>query len=224
MRPLLLTSYFNIAVLLCQALFLNSALFIPESGAETAPQHFQFDRFNKDYENIAPAIKAVKSGPLIIRLSSPVHRLTLYSHLLEVSPGKDDTYQARLSVEIEGKGQLLAEIDLLGMRRQIQDRFQIPRQKKQVTGEIRVDREAEGYRITPIKIPKAVSITIYSDLGKQLVAWCKVLSLALMNCDDLDRMLSELTLSLPQDKPFFVKDAELAPKEQEVLDRYFIKE
>jgi len=127
------------------------------------------------------------------------------------------------SIEIEGVGLLLAEIDLLGIRQPVKDRFQIPRQKKQVAGDVRVDREAEGYRITPIKIPKTVSVTIYSDLGKQLVTWCNSLLLQLMDCADLDRVLSQLTIPLPQDKAFFIKDADLTEEEQAALNQYFQK-
>ncbi len=202
---------------------MSLTLGIPKTKAETPPKHLQFDRLNKTYENVAPKIKTVQSGPLIIRLSSPEHRLTLYSHALEIQHGKNDLHQIQLSAEIEGEGRLLAEIDLLGLRQEIKDRFQIPRQKKQIPGKIRVDREATGYRITPIEIPKNVTIAIHSDLGKQLVLWCKALPLPLMDCDDLDRMLSQLTLPLPQDKTFLIKNTDLRPEERAVLDQYLVK-
>lgn len=216
-----LTSYFKIATLLCLGLILPPALGISKTHAETRPQHFQFERLNKNYENIAPKIKEVQSGPLIIRLSSPEHQLTLHSHGLEIQPvGGNNIHKIKLSAEIEGTGRLLAEIDLLGLRQTIKDRFQIPRQKKQLTGKVRVDRETAGYRITPIKIPKSISIIIQSDLGLQLVLWCKALPLPLLDCADLDRVLSQLTLPLPQDKIFFIKNTDLRPDEQAALDKY----
>ncbi len=219
-----LTSYFKIARLLCLGLILSSALGISITHSETRPQHFQFDRLNKSYENVAPKIKEAQSGPLIIRLSSPEHQLTLYSHRLEIQPmGGNNIHQIKLSAEIEGRGRLLAEIDLLGLRQTIKDRFQIPRQKKQLTGKVRIDRETAGYRITPIKTPKSISITIHSDLGLQLVLWCNALPLPLLDCADLDRVLSQLTLPLPQDKIFFIKNAELRPDEQAALDKYLEK-
>ena len=215
-----LSSCWKISVLFFMSSVLLFSIPIPESQAEVSLKHFQFDRLNQDYKNIAPKIKEVQSGPLIIRLSSPKHLLTLHSHALEILRGKDDVHQIQLSAEIEGGGQLLAEIDLFGLGQTIKDRFQIPRQKKQLSGKIRVDREAAGYRITPVKIPKNISVIIHSELGKQLVLWCKALPLALMDCDDLDRMLSKLTLTLPQDKPFFIKNVDLRSEERAVLDQY----
>ncbi len=88
---------------------------------------------------------------------------------------------------------------------------------------MRVDRETTGYRITPIKIPKNLKIAIHSDLGKQLVLWCNALPLPLLDCADLDRVLSQLILPLPQDKDFFIKDTDLRPDERAALDQYFVK-
>jgi len=70
--------------------------FICETRAETLPEHFQFNRLNQSYENIALKIKEVQSGPLIIRISSPEHRLTLHDHGLEIEPAKRHIHHAQL--------------------------------------------------------------------------------------------------------------------------------
>lgn len=203
---------------------LLSASAIPpgDAGAKTA-RIFVFDRFNKAYEDLAPPLEPIRQGPLTIRLSSPKHVLVLLSHVLQVRPNGDGTHDALLQAEFEGSGDLTADLDLLGLPGRIQDRFLIPLQKKKIHGRVRMDRVAEGYRITPLELPEQVEVEIRTGMGNRLVDWCRRMAqvpLSPLECGGLDRSLSQLEIPMPKDETYVVSEADLTEEERRALDEY----
>jgi len=186
-------------------------------------QDFVFNRFNRDYRDLDPKMGEIQSGPLVIQLSSPKQVILIRGHRLSVQPAGDGRHRARLEIEFEGSGDVSADITLIGFKTRLSDRFWMPRQKKVIEGEIHVKRTEAGYRLTPLKLPKAIEIRIRTGLGNRVVDWCNSmawLSASLIDCQDLDRALSTPSLPLDPKAVLLIVDDDLLPEERAELDRY----
>ncbi len=192
-----------------------------EEGHST--HDFVFDRLNQAYKDMAPKISEIKKGPLTIHLASPKQVIVLHEHVLTVSPLSDRIHSLRLQVDFDGEGDLVANIDLMGISGNLSDRFWIPRQKKEVMAEARIIKTDKGYEIKPIKLPKAVKVRIRTGLSNNLVDWCNGMSLlspSFLDCQGIERSLTELTVPLHQDRTYFLEASSLTLEEEKSLGQY----
>ncbi len=182
-----------------------------------------FDRLNQSYQDLNPTLAEVDQGPLLIQLSSPKQVIHLRGHRLSLRPLGNGLHQFHLIAEFEGSGDLSAIIDLMGLDSQFTDTFLIPLQKKKMTGKVKIEHSETGYRITPVSLPKQTQVIIRTGLGGKLVNGCRSLSWlpdAVLDCKNLKRSLTRLTVPLPQGRSYFVAMADLTPQEQDLLAAY----
>src|SRR5262245_6147234 len=123
------------------------------------PGQFRFERFNRSYPEIVPDIAPIEQGPLTIQLSSPKRNLTLRSHFLRLEPGPGGSHSAELRVEFQGKGWIVADLDVAGMAAtRLQDEVLVPPQAAVLEGRVRVAREPGAYVITTEQLPKQMRV------------------------------------------------------------------
>ncbi len=188
----------------------------------TAPGQLRFERFNRSYTDITPEIDPVSQGPLTIRLSAPRSNMVVRNHLLRLEPGAGGSHSAELRVEFQGKGWLVADVDVAGMASRLQDEVVVPPQALNVQGRVRITRDPNAYVITPEQLPKRVRVKIQSGIATDVVGACRgVAVLAGIDCGGVQEALSTAVVPLPPPgESYLLEDAELTAAERKQLESY----
>lgn len=194
-------------------------------GAAPGPGQFRFERYNRSYPDAVPQIAPIEQGPLTIRLSSPRNNLTLRSHLLRLEPGPAGSHTAEMRLEFQGKGWLVADVDVAGFTgTRLQDEVLVPPQVATLEGRVRVTREPGAYVVTTEQLPRQIRVRIQSGLATQMASLCDripVLPGAELDCQRMERALSAATIPLPPaGESYLLEDAELTAEERRQLDTY----
>jgi hypothetical protein len=193
-------------------------------AAPVPPGPFEFERLNRSYSDVAPGIVPITEGMVDVRLSSPNHQLTVIDHALRLEPGQGGVHTGELRVEFEGRGLLVADIDVAGFGTRMQDQVAVPRQVANLEGRISLKRAPGGYQVILEELPAHLAIRIESDLAVRVVATCENtvrLSQADIDCSGLDRKLSRVVFPLPRSgEVYLLEEAELTPAERQQLDAY----
>jgi hypothetical protein len=194
-------------------------------GAAQAPPPggpLRFERLNRPYEDIAPEIVPVVEGPITIRLSSPSNRMTVRDHRLRLEPGSSGSHSAELRVEFEGRGRLVADVDIAGLGGRFEDEVIVPAQAADLEGRVRVQKAAGGYLVTPEQLPPRVAVRIRSGLAGQIVGLCETAAqvpFTSLDCSGLNRRLSTALVPLPAPgESYLLEDADLSAEERRILD------
>ena len=193
-------------------------------AAPSPPGQLRFARLNRTYPDAVTEIAPISEGLVTIRLSSPKNQMTLRNHLLRLEPGPGGSHSADLRVEFEGKGVLVADVDVAGFGTRLQDNVVVPPQAANLEGRVKVRKVAEGYLVRPEQLPPRVAVRIESGLAGRVVAVCESasrVSLAEMDCAGLASRLSKASVPLPAvGEELLLEAAELTPAERQQLDSY----
>lgn len=190
-------------------------------GAWGAASEFTFQAAGRAYEGLELEAAPVEWGPLRVRLKARSASLALTSHRLTLWPLADGSHGARLVARGQGRGILWAGVEAFGLGTEQSDPVTLPEQEQQLAGRVRVVREADRYRVTPLELPKSITVQVRSGMGERLAGWCEGLPLLGTECGGLRRALSTLTMPLPRPgETFDVARSELTPEEQQALDAY----
>ena len=173
---------------------------------------------------MAPDILPVIEGPLTVRLSSPRNQITVRKHLLRLEPGSGGSHSADLSIEFQGKGWLVADVEAGPMATRLQDEVLVPPQVAKIQGRVRIRRVQGGYGITPEQIPEKIGVRIQSGIGRQLVNVCDGASVLLaLDCPSLEKSLGRAVIPLPAaGEEYLLEDAELTAAERGQIDSYLL--
>jgi hypothetical protein len=197
------------------------------AAAPAPPGQIRFARLNRTYPDAVTEIAPVSEGLVTIRLSSPKNQMTLRNHVLRLEPGAAGSHSAELRVEFEGKGVLVADVDVAGFGTRLQDNVVVPPQAANLEGRVTVRKVAEGYMVRPEQLPPRVAVRIESGLAGRVVGVCESasrISLAEMDCAGLASRLSKASIPLPAaGEEFLLEAAELTPAERQQLDSYLGK-
>ena len=206
---------------LCATLvFVALALLASRPGGTAVPGQVQLQRLNRSYSEVAPDILPVVEGPLTVRLSSPRNQITVRRHLLRLEPGAGGSHSADLSIEFQGKGWLVADVEAGPLATRLQDEVLVPPQVAKIQGRMRIRRVQGGYGITPEQLPEKLGVRIQSGIGRQLVNVCDGASVLLaLDCPGLERSLSRAVIPLPEaGEEYLLEDAELTAAERSQID------
>src|SRR5882724_2514587 len=194
------------------------------ASAASPPGLFRFTRLNHAYSEPATAIDPIAEGPLTIRLSSPRNKLVLLANTLRLEPGVDGSHTADLTVQFFGKGWVVADVDVSGVRQRFEDEVVVPRQTQRLEGRVRVTRTTGGYLLTPERLPRQIQVALQSRLGNQIVDLCdRLASLPFSEvvCSGLSRALSTAIVPLPPaGEGFYLATADLTAEERRQLESY----
>jgi hypothetical protein len=194
-------------------------------GAVTVrPGPFEFERLNRSYSDVAPEIVPVTEGMVDVRLSSPNHQLTVIDHSLRLEPAQGGVHTGELRVEFEGRGLLVADIDVAGFGTRMQDQVVVPRQIANLEGRVSVKRAPGGYQVILEELPPRLGVRIESELAGRIVRTCESavqFSQADIDCSGLNRKLSNVVFPLPRSgEIYLLEETELTPDERQQLDAY----
>lgn len=209
---------------LLAALAMASICALSAAEASAPPQaSFRFERVNGTYEGSAPELAPIENGPVVVRPSSPAYTLTLVDHRLGLARRPGSAHRLDLEVEIEGRADVVADISIGSFPSRLEDEVELPRQRLRVRGEVTLERQAEGYLLTVVELPRQLEIDVRSRLGGQLVGLCEAVSLFVpgSNCGALERALARVKVRLPEpgDSHLLLYD-DLTPEERAALDAY----
>lgn len=203
------------------ALFLALGAVLPLEAA--TPGTFQFPKLNRQYSMGDPDLAPIQQGPITIRLSSPKNLVILQGHQLKLTPRGDGTFDAEISADFLGKGEVQADFETsAGTSSRLADEILLPRQTVRVSSRVRFARVAGGYDVTALTLPKSVGIDVRSRLMTNLVGLCNGVALLMpVDCNALDRGLTRVEVPLPEaGSVFYLSEADLTPEERQSLESF----
>lgn len=206
-----------------RALALGAALLA--AGAPLAAESFTFTPLNRSYRDLAGAAVPVSSGAFSLALRSPHQTMVLRSHRLMLTPVGDGTHRADLDVTFLGKGSIVADVALGGAATQLADEVVVPPQRQVVHGRVKVQPTRDGgYLVTPLELPRTVTVAIQSGVGNRILGWCEgiaAIPFSNVDCDEVGRAVQHATVALPgAGTPFALAPGDLAPAEKAAFDAY----
>ncbi len=192
--------------------------------ADTDAETFSFDRVNGVYSNPNPDLEPIHQGPMTVQLRSPANRVELRENRLLLRPNEDGTHNAWLTLELQGEGDLEADLLIGGMTSTMTDKVTLPPQTLLLEGRIRMDRVDGGYRVTAVDLQGEVRLEIRSQLAEGLVTTCSRISILVplgASCKELERSLSVATVPMPESgTTFLLSDDLLTDSDRQGLDTY----
>ncbi len=183
---------------------------------------FEFEAYNREYVDLRTSTRWKREGAIQATLSSPAHRLTVRDHTVDLRPGPDGTYHARVRVNFSGEGDVVAEIGMAGAETRLEDHVTAPQQEIQVDARLRFTRVEGGYEIETVELQESVEVEIESRLGGQIASICDT-ALALLgaDCSAVLAMFNSATIDLPEPGGvYFIPEEKLSRAERHKLDRY----
>lgn len=188
-----------------------------------APGSFQFPKLNRQYSMGDPDLAPIQQGPITIRLSSPKNLVIVQSHHLQLTPRGDGSFDAEISADFLGKGDIQADFETAaGTSSRLADEIQLPRQTVRVSARLRFARVVGGYDVTALTLPKSVPVNVRSQLMTSLVGLCDgVRILVPVDCDALDRSLTRVEVPMPAaGSVFYLSEADFTPEERAALEKF----
>lgn len=183
------------------------------------------DRVDGVHENLDIDISPIELGPVVIRLSTPTHRLEVLEHELQLGPAGDGAEIGRVRARFSGQAHLVAELGVGEVTSEIDDNIELPLQEIDLRGRVELVREEDGYRVKTLETPSHVEVQVESDLAGRLELLCRgfaVMAMGNVDCEALDRALTRIQLPLPEPgREFFVSREDLTPHERQQIEAYF---
>jgi len=190
--------------------------------APRAAREIRLEKMNRVYSDLVGTLAPYSAGPVSVRLSSPRQLVSVRDHLLRLTPTGGGRVEGTLEIDLLGKGELVADLDLAGNPRRLTDALILPPQKVTVEGAARLARVAGGYRVVAERLPARVPVAIRSHLLNQIVSACEgaaLLSLGAIDCAPLTAALERPDVPLPAaGGEYFLSDAELTDADRARLD------
>lgn len=170
-------------------------------------------------------ILAVRQGPVTVLVSSPSHTVTVHANALHMRPvpgAPAGTVDARLEVDLEGAGELVATVRETGSV--IRDSLVAPRQSVEVAARLRLVRGVDGYLLEFVEArQETVDVRIESAVARQMVTACTAFRMFLgaLDCTALAEGLSvaRVPMPAPGTRYWLPYDA-LTAEDRAALDRF----
>ena len=147
---------------------------------------------------------------------------------LDWRPLDDGTHQARLRVEFEGRGDLVALIESSESPSRFEDKLEVPRQEIKINGRIGLERTSLGLEVTLHELPRSVRIRFESRLGAQVTAMCEqlaVLFLGAADCSVIEALFSAADAPLPEPgTSYLLTEQHLGAEGLTLLDLYLSRQ
>jgi len=197
------------------------ALALLAAGAPPA-RELRLEKFNRVYTDLVGALEPFGSGPVEVRLSSPKQTVLVRDHVARLTPLGGGRASGTLEIELLGKGELIADVDLGGQPSRFEDVLILPPQRLSLDGTVRLARAEGGYRIFAEKAPEAVTVEIRSGLIDRIASACEtaaLFTLGALDCGPVTSALERPRIPLPAaGREFFLGDGDLDDGDRAELD------
>jgi hypothetical protein len=193
------------------------------AAAPRAARELKLEKMNRVYSDLVGELAPLAAGPVAVRLSSPRQVVSVRDHTARLTPTGGGRFEGTLEIDLLGKGELVADLDLGGSVQRMTDELILPPQRVTLEGAARLARVEGGYRIVTERMPARVPVEIRSRLINQIVSACEgaaLLSLGAIECESLTAALERPAIPLPAaGGEYFLADAELTEADRAELDR-----
>lgn len=177
---------------------------------------------NGVHEDLDADLQPIQTGTVTIRVSSPDHRLTVHGNRLTLEPRSDGTLEAKIEVDFEGRGHLVADVENVG---RFEDRVRAPRQTARAGGRVRLTRDGDNYLFTIEKADRSVALEIDSGVARQVVSACRIVAVLMrLPCQSIEQALSVVHVPMPGKGEQIPVPADLLSDEEKAFfDRFVTK-
>lgn len=190
--------------------------------AATAATELRLSKLNRVYQDLAAEIAPLRYDPVTVKLSSPRQAVLIKDNRITLTPLGGGRFSGRVEIDVLGKGDLVADVDLGGRSQRLADEVLLPPQHLTLDGVARIARVAGGYRVTSEQMPASLPVEIRSKLVNDLLGLCSgaaLLSLGSLDCAPLERGLERPNVPMPAaGSVFFLADEELTDGDRAALD------
>lgn len=188
-------------------------------AAGTGP--YTFEKLNRTYTDLVGELPPIVYDPVAVTLASPSQTLHVRGHRAWLSPRADGSFDGRLEIDLLGKGALVADVDLAGVRQRLTDELLLPPQTLSLVARVRVARVDGGYRVSAQGLPAKLEVAIQSKAINDVLALCDgaaLLSMGALDCGQLARALTRPAVPMPAAADYFLADTDLTPADRATLD------
>lgn len=179
--------------------------------------------YNRTYEGLVGDLEPYVLEPVRVQLRSPAQSLTVRANRIRAAPASGGLLAGQVELDVLGKGTIVADVDLGGVRETFSDEVILPPQTLVIPGKARLERVAGGYRVRIEELPARVDVAIQSRLATSIVNLCgtaEVLTLGAVSCEGLERALTRPAVPIPREAgEIYLPDAELDAADRAALDR-----
>ena len=130
------------------------------SGVAQTPTELRLTGLNKTYTDVATEVAPVRMDPVVVHLSSPQHSVVLKENRIRLTPLGGGRFRARTELDVLGKGDLVADVEMGGGTRRLTDEVLLPPQTVAVEGIVKLARGDGGYLVTTEELPKDLPVAI----------------------------------------------------------------
>jgi hypothetical protein len=191
-------------------------------GLAQAPTELRLTGLNKTYSDLTTEVAPIRMDPVVVHLSSPRHSIVLKENRIRLTPLGDGRFRARTELDVLGKGDLVADVDLAGGTRRLTDEVVLPPQTVAVEGIVKLARGEGGYVVTTEELPKELPVAIRSRMVGDILSLCagaSLLTLGSLDCDPMAQALENPRLPLPPPgSQFLLADADLTAEDRAAID------
>ena len=192
------------------------------TAAAAAPTELRFTKLNRVYQDLAGEMAPLRYDPVTVKLSSPKQSVLVKENRITLTPLGGGRFSGRVEIDLLGKGDLIADVDLGGRTQRLVDEVLLPPQHLTLDGVARIARVDGGYRVTSEQLPATLPVEIRSKLVNDLLGICSgaaLLSLGSLDCAPLEKELQRPSLPMPAaGSVFFLADADLTDDDRAALD------
>jgi hypothetical protein len=188
-------------------------------AAETGP--YTFEKLNRTYTDLVGELPPVVYDPVTVTLASPSQTLHVRGHRAWLAPRADGSFDGRLEIDLLGKGALVADVDVAGVRQRLTDELLLPPQTLALVARVRLARVDGGYRVSAQGLPAKLEVAIQSKAINDVLALCDgaaLLSMGALDCSQLARALTRPAVPMPAAADYFLADTDLTPADRATLD------
>lgn len=204
------------------ALLAGTASLAALALAAEAPVELRLEGINQSYQDVVEEIPPIEMDPVVVRLSSPTQTVVLKQNRLFLTPLGGGRFSGRAELDVLGKGDLIADVDLAGATRRLSDEVLLPPQTLTVAGTVALSRVEGGYRVVTEELPKELPVTIRSQVVGEILDLCagaSLLTLGSLDCQPMADALESPRVPLPPPgSEFLIADGDLTAADRAAID------
>lgn len=162
-----------------------------------------FSKLDRAYTDFVGELAPIGEEGMSVVLSSPKQTMILRDHRIRLTPlgsVAGDMFAGELELDVQGKGQLIADVTIGPLVRHLTDEVVVPPQTLRLASRVRIRRVADGYEVTPEALPARIEVAVQSQTINQILALCDqaaTLTLGAVDCSGLERSLTRPAVPLP---------------------------